>query len=57
MNLLPNYANIAVPDLLTHNFNNIRYYHDSIHYHDVLLYYGDSGKIQLLLSPITYYRL
>ena len=28
----------------THNFNHILYYRDSIHYHDMLLYYCDSGK-------------
>ena len=26
-------------------FDDIYYYHDSIHYRDMLLYYRDSGKI------------
>ena len=34
------------PDhLRTHNFNDIQYYSDGIHYCDMLLYYCDSGKI------------
>ena len=32
-------------------FDDIYYYHDSIHYRDMLLYYRDSGKISLSPSP------
>ena len=47
MNLLYNYTNIAVADLRTHNFNDIQYYRDSIHYRNMLLNYHDSGKFWL----------
>ena len=38
-------------------FDDIYYYHDSIHYRDMLLYYRDSGKIWLLPSPISHQML
>ena len=55
VNLLHNYTNNAVADLRIHNFNDIQYYHDSIHYHDMFLYYRESGKIWLLPSPNRYH--
>ena len=45
MNLLHTYTNIAVADVHTHNFNDIHYYHDVIHYRNMLQYYRDSHTI------------
>ena len=48
--MLHNYTNIAVADICTQNF---KYCYDSIRYHDMLLYYHDSGKILLSSCPNT----